>query len=96
MVSSTKQTLTRMLNNLKGAFFRRKDFAKVLTMIEMAVAVDPASRQEIHDRAMIYFLLRRYAEAMTDLRTYISISPPDDPQIRDVRTMMHRIQAMHN
>ena len=51
-----------MLNNLKGSFFRRKDFAKVLMMIEMALAVDPASRQEIHDRAMIYFLLRRYVE----------------------------------
>ncbi len=94
--TSTKQTLSRMLNNLKGAFFRRKDFGRVLTMIEMAVAIDPASRQEIHDRAMIYFLLRRYAKAMADLRAYISISPADDPQIRDVRSMMHRIQAMHN
>jgi regulator of sirC expression with transglutaminase-like and TPR domain len=94
--TSTKQILGRMLNNLKGSYFRRKDFARVLRMIEMAVAVDPSSRQEVHDRAMIYFILRRYALAMTDLRTYISISPPDDPQIRDVKTMMHRIQAMHN
>ena len=94
--SSTKQILTRMLNNLKGAFFRRKDFARVLMMIEMALAVDPASRQEIHDRAMIYFLIRRYGDAMADLRYYLSISPPDDHQIRSVRTMMHRIQAMHN
>jgi regulator of sirC expression with transglutaminase-like and TPR domain len=94
--SSTKQILTRMLNNLKGAFFRRKDFARVLMMIEMALAVDPASRQEVHDRAMIYFLIRRYGNAMADLRYYLSISPPDDPQIRGVRTMMHRIQAMHN
>jgi regulator of sirC expression with transglutaminase-like and TPR domain len=95
-VSSTKQTLTRILNNLKGCFFRRKDFAKVLMMIEMALAVDPASRQEIHDRAMIYFLLRRYVKAMTDFQAYIKLSPPDDPQIRGVQTMMHRIRAMHN
>ncbi|HMD85232.1 MAG TPA: tetratricopeptide repeat protein, partial [Terriglobia bacterium] len=93
---SAKQTLTRILNNLKGSFFRRRDFSKVLMMIEMALAVDPASRQEIHDRGMIYFLLRRYAEAMADLRTYLKLSPPDDPQIRDVQTMMHRIRAMHN
>jgi regulator of sirC expression with transglutaminase-like and TPR domain len=96
VVLSTKQTLTRMLNNLKGSFFRRKDFAKVLVMIEMALAVDPASRQEIHDRGMIYFLLRNYGKAMADLRAYLNLSPPDDPQIRDVRTMMHRIRAMHN
>jgi len=95
-VSSTKQTLTRMLNNLKGGYFRRKDFPKVLMMIAMALAVDPTSRQEIHDRGMIYFLLRRYGEAMADLRTYLNNSPPDDPQIRDVQTMMHRIRAMHN
>jgi regulator of sirC expression with transglutaminase-like and TPR domain len=95
-VSSTKQTLTRMLNNLKGSFFHRKDFAKVLMMIEMAIAVDPASRQEIHDRGMIYFLLRRYGKAMTDLRAYLNHSPPDDPQIEGVRTMIHRIRAMHN
>jgi regulator of sirC expression with transglutaminase-like and TPR domain len=95
-VSSTKHTLTRMLNNLKGSFFRRRDFAKVLMMIEMALAVDPASRQEIHDRGMIYFLLKRYGKAMADLRAYLNLSPSDDPQIQDVRTMMHRIRAMHN
>jgi regulator of sirC expression with transglutaminase-like and TPR domain len=94
--STTKQTLTRMLNNLKGTYFRRRDYVKVLLMIEMALAVDPASRQEIHDRGMIYFLQRRYGKAMADLRAYISLSPPGDAQLRDVRTMMHRIRALHN
>ncbi len=95
-ISSTKQTLTRMLNNLKGSFFRRKDFAKVLMMIEMALAVDPGSRQEFHDRGMVYFLLRRYGKAIADLHAYINLSPVDDPQVRDVRTVIHRIRAMHN
>jgi regulator of sirC expression with transglutaminase-like and TPR domain len=96
VVASTKQILTRMLNNLKGTYFRRKDFAKVLMMIEMSLAVDPASRQEIHDRGMIYFLIRQYGKALTDLQAFINGSPPDDPQLRDVRTMIHRIRAMHN
>lgn len=96
VVSSTKQTLTRMLNNLKGTYFRRKDFARVLAIIEMALAVDPNSRQEIHDRGMIYFLVRQYGKALVDLQEFISSSPPDEPQIRDVRTMIHRIRAMHN
>lgn len=96
VVSPPKQTLTRMLNNLKGSYFRRKDLPKVLMMIEMALAIDPTSRQEIHDRGMINFLLRRYGRAMADLRAYVSLSPADDPQIRDVQTMMHRIRAMHN
>jgi regulator of sirC expression with transglutaminase-like and TPR domain len=85
-----------MLNNLKGTYFRRKDFARVLMIIEMALAVDPASRQEIHDRGMIYFLVRQYGKALVDLQEFINSSPPDEPQIRDVRTMIHRIRAMHN
>jgi len=36
--SSAKQILGRMLNNLKGSYFRRKDYAKVFIMIEMALA----------------------------------------------------------
>ena len=94
--TSNKQTLARMLNNLKGSYFRRKDFGKVLTMIEMAIAIDPGSRQELHDRAMIHFLMRRYSDSMNDLRAYLSMAPADDPQIGGVKTMMHRIQAMHN
>jgi regulator of sirC expression with transglutaminase-like and TPR domain len=94
--STTKQILSRLLNNLKGSYFHRKDFAKVLMMIEMAMAVDPAARQEIHDRAVIYFLTRQYSDAMVDLRAYLALCPPDDPQIRSAQSMMHRIQAMHN
>lgn len=96
VASSTKQILSRMLNNLKGSFFRRRNFARVLMMIEMALALDPTSRQEIQDRAMIYFLQRRYRESMADLRAYIRAAPSDDPQLREVRTMMHRIRALHN
>ena len=94
--ATTKQILTRMLSNLKGSYFQRKDLAKVLMMIAMALAVDPASRQEIHDRGMVYFMLRRYDDAMTDFRTYLSLSPPGDAQIQGVRTMLHRIWALHN
>ncbi len=94
--STSKQILGRMLNNLKGSYFRRKDFPKVLMMIDLGLALDPASRQEIHDRGMIYYLLRRYPDALTDFRTYLSLSPPDDPQIQDVKSLIHRIRAMMN
>ena len=94
--STTRQTLGRMLNNLKGSYFRRKDFRKVLMMIEMGLAIDPASRQEIHDRGMIYYMLRRYPEALVDMRTYLSLAPADDPQVQDVKSLIHRIRAMFN
>jgi regulator of sirC expression with transglutaminase-like and TPR domain len=94
--STTKQILARMLNNLKGSYFRRKDFRKVLLMIDMGLAIDPASRQEIHDRGMIHYLLRHYPAALADFQIYLSLTPADDPTVREVKSLIHRIRAMFN
>jgi regulator of sirC expression with transglutaminase-like and TPR domain len=94
--SSKKQILARMLNNLKGSFFRRHHYERVLSMIEMATAIDPASRHHLPDRGMIYFLLRQYAKAAADLNAYLTYSPPDDLGIQSARSVLHRIRSMMN
>ena len=88
--------LTRMLSNLKGSYFRRNNYGRVLAMIRLALAVNPDSRQEIHDRGMIYFLLRRYAEAKADLKRYLDSAPPGDPQATEVKQILHRIRGLMN
>ncbi len=94
--STHKQILARMLNNLKGSYSRRQNFPKVLTMIELALSIDPASPQDIRDRGMLYFVMKRYREAMADFKTYLSLSPGDDPQIHEVLKVLHRIRALMN
>jgi regulator of sirC expression with transglutaminase-like and TPR domain len=94
--STKKQILTRMLNNLKGSFFRRKHYERVLSMIEMAMAIDPASRHHIHDRGMIYFLLRQYVRAAGDLNAYLTYAPPDDLGIQSARSVLHHIRSLMN
>jgi regulator of sirC expression with transglutaminase-like and TPR domain len=94
--SSKKQILARMLNNLKGSFFRRNHYDRVLTMIEMALAIDPASYHHIHDRGMIYFLLRQYARAAADLSAYLTYAPPDDLGIQSARSVLHHIRSLMN
>ncbi len=94
--STHKQILARMLNNLKGLYSRRQNFLKVLTMIELALSIDPASPQDIRDRGMVYFVMKRYREAMADFKTYLSLSPGDDPQIHEVLKALHRIRALMN
>lgn len=94
--STTKQILTRMLNNLKGSYFRRKNYGKVLAMIELALAVDPGSRQEVRDRGMIYFLLNRYEEARADFNAYLRLSPGEGPDTEEVRKALHRIRSLYN
>lgn len=94
--STKKQILARMLNNLKSSFFRREQYDRVLTMVEMGLAIDPASRQHVHDRGMVYFLLRRYAQAAADLNAYLTFAPPDDPGVSSARSVLHRIRSLMN
>lgn len=91
-----KQILARMLNNLKGTYSRRQNYPKVLTMIELSVAIDPSSRQDIRDRGMIYLAMKRYREAMADFKDYLAKSPEGDPQVQEVLQELHRIRAMMN
>jgi regulator of sirC expression with transglutaminase-like and TPR domain len=79
--STHKQILARMLNNLKGSYFRRHMFAKVLTMIEMSLSIDPGSRQDIRDRGMVYFAMKRYRE---------------DQEVREALKKIHQIRAVMN
>ncbi|MGH9395444.1 MAG: SirB1 family protein [Terriglobia bacterium] len=94
--SSAKQILGRMLNNLKGAYFRRNDYRRVLTLVEMSLALDPASHQDVHDRGTVLLLLHRYREAAADLRAYLSLASPDDPNLQSARAMLHRIRSLMN
>ncbi len=94
--STPKQILARMLNNLKGSYFRRRQYTKVLNMIELALSIEPQSRQEIHDRGMVHFLLKQYAEAAADFKTCLSLAPPGDVQTKELSLMQHRIRGMLN
>jgi regulator of sirC expression with transglutaminase-like and TPR domain len=94
--STKKQILARMLNNLKGSYVRRHDFTRVLTMIQLALLVEPTSSQQLHDRGMIYFLMRRYQEAQADFKTYLNLTPRDHPQAVEIAQLLHRIRGMMN
>ncbi|MGH9345591.1 MAG: SirB1 family protein [Terriglobia bacterium] len=94
--STPKEIMARMLNNLKGCYFRRGNYARVLTLIEMSLAIDPASRQDIHDRSTVLMLLHRYREAAAGLRLYLDLAPPGDPRLNSARSMLHRIRSLMN
>ena len=91
-----KQILSRMINNLKGSYFRRRNYSRVLRMIEMAQAIDPGSREELRDRGMVCLLMGSYVEARADLLACASLSPPDDPALKDIRVALARLRAMMN
>lgn len=94
--SSRKQILARMLNNLKGSYFRRTNYPKVLTMIELALATGEDMLSNLRDRGMVYFAMKRYADAAKELKAYLAIGAKDDPEVREVLQVLGRIKAMMN
>jgi regulator of sirC expression with transglutaminase-like and TPR domain len=94
--ATNKQILSRMINNLKGTYFRRRNYSRVLRMIEMGQAIDPGSREELRDRGMVHLLMGHYSEARADLTTCAQLSPPDDPGLKEITTALARLRALVN
>ncbi len=94
--STPKEILKRMLNNLKGSYFRRHNYPKVLVMVELSLATDPGSFDEIRERGMVYLVMHRYREAMADFQAYLAVAPQDDPKVREVMASLRRVHAMMN
>jgi regulator of sirC expression with transglutaminase-like and TPR domain len=96
LAATNKQILVRMLNNLKRSYFRASNYPKVLTMIELALAIGKDRLPDLRDRGMVYFAMARYVDAVADLKTYLELSPSNDPEATEVRRLLHRIRALMN
>lgn len=96
LAAGNKQILARMLNNLKGSYFRRSLYAKVLTMIELALALHPNNLPDLRDRGMVHFAMARYADALADLKNYLELAPSDDSERTEIQRILHRIRAVMN
>jgi regulator of sirC expression with transglutaminase-like and TPR domain len=96
VTATRKQILARMLNNLKGSYYRRNDYPKVLAMIELALAAGLDIVANVRDRGMVYFAMRRYSDAVTQLKLYLGLVGGDDPEVQEVLVMLGRIKGMMN
>ena len=94
--ATKKQILARMLNNLKGSYFRRNNYPKVLAMIELALATGEDVVSNVRDRGMVYFAMRRYSDAVTQLKIYLRLAEEEDPEVQEVLVMLGRIKGMMN
>lgn len=69
------QIVSRMLNNLKGIYASRRDYDKVLAMIQMLLDVSPWDLDELRDRGKVHLQLKDYQPALADLETYLQFCP---------------------
>lgn len=93
-----RQILTRMLHNLKGVYARAADHHKMLSVIERALLLNPGEAGEIRDRGLVYLGMGKYAQALTDLNSYLKQRPhaEDAGEIRGKITELHQRQARLN
>jgi len=94
--STKKQILARMLNNLKGTYYRHCNYAKVLTMIELSLATHEDVLNNVRDRGMVYFAMRRYSDAISELKVYQKLAENEDPEVQEVLQMLGRLKGMMN
>jgi len=75
----------RLINNLRGIYFTRRDGAKALRLLDLLIEADPDSADEHKQRAAALLQERRIAEAFTAFKRYLDLSPgaPDRESIEE-------------
>lgn len=81
-----RQFIGRMLANLKAIYLQRGDMHRCLAAIERILFVFPDSPADRRDRGLIYYQLRRWSDASSDLEHYLASVPTahDAPAVRQV------------
>ncbi len=82
---TTRQTLVRMLANLKGVYSALGDWARALAASDRIVLLAPDAADEHRDRGMLNARLGQASAAVRDLETYLRRAPdaPDAAAVRD-------------
>jgi regulator of sirC expression with transglutaminase-like and TPR domain len=85
-----RHVLVRMLNNLRGIYFGRKNAGKSLAVLDLLIAASPDSGDEHKQRGAALMQEQRLREALGAFQRYLELSPeaPDreavEEQIRNI------------
>lgn len=79
-----RQFLARMLNNLKGIYWRREEWARAVAVIDRLLALDPGAAGERRDRGTALANLGAYRQGLADWERYLTDCPnaPDGEKVR--------------
>jgi regulator of sirC expression with transglutaminase-like and TPR domain len=72
---TTRAIVSRMLANLKGMYFARRDWRRALRTIERTLTLAPGSPGEIRDRGTVHARLGNTHAAMRDWEAYLTAVP---------------------
>ncbi len=90
---ANRDFLTRILRNLKAAYSRRQEPLRVLTALDLLVALRPDVVEERRDRGLLHYRLERFDDALDDLRHYAALEDATSviPEVREMITELERL-----
>jgi regulator of sirC expression with transglutaminase-like and TPR domain len=93
-----REILSRMLNNLRQIYLSQQNGRKALAVLDMLLAIPPASIELLRERALLRLNLDQYLGAAHDLGKYLKLAPEaaDAPAIRETFDMVRQMVARMN
>jgi regulator of sirC expression with transglutaminase-like and TPR domain len=70
-----KDMIERVLRNLKAIHLRDEDSLRALRVVDLLVAMQPGSAEDLRDRGVLYASLDCYERAAQDLESYLALAP---------------------
>ncbi|MBV8881104.1 MAG: tetratricopeptide repeat protein [Planctomycetaceae bacterium] len=97
-IASSRDILSRMLNNLRRIHAGRGDFARAVRWIDMDLALRPESPYGYRERGMLYVQMEQFGKAQIDLERYVAMMPdsPDLPQVREQIQLIRKLLSHLN
>jgi regulator of sirC expression with transglutaminase-like and TPR domain len=82
--SSPRETLARVLNNLKGVYFGRRDFDQAGRFVDLSEGLRPGLPEHCRDKGMVLLGQERFGMALDRLEEYLKLAPqaPDAATVR--------------
>jgi regulator of sirC expression with transglutaminase-like and TPR domain len=90
--ATRRETLARMLTNLKAIFLRGGDLAQALIAADALLSFNPDSAYDLRDRGLIYRELGYAPAAAADLQRYCQVSD-DGEEIAGLRPVLAELEA---
>lgn len=69
------QIIVRMLNNLRGVYYRTQEMEKVVRVLDLLIAAMPESAEEYKQRGVVHMALQQARAALPDLEKYLTLAP---------------------
>jgi regulator of sirC expression with transglutaminase-like and TPR domain len=89
--ASKKQIAMRMLQNLRGVYLRRREWARAVDTLDLLLVGAPELSGLLKQRGLLHMELKRFQAARGDLERYLAM----EPEAADRDEIRKQIRAIH-